>query len=166
MMYHQLLPFIAILISLAVSAQQPSKFQSNILRQSPNCKKRVTSDASIQLQYVAKTLESDDIIDRKTIDLKPGEMTIVKGLEQEIQGMCIGEIRRLIVPAALHVSNDGQISDKAMIYDIEVLKVDNPPLLTPVFWFVIGSIVFAYIIFNKLSIMEDTKKDRGQSKTK
>ncbi|KAG2198334.1 hypothetical protein INT46_010413 [Mucor plumbeus] len=179
MMYHQLLPFIAILISLAVSAQQPSKFQSNILRQSPNCKKRVTSDASIQLQYVAKTLESDDIIDRKTIDLKPGNAsmtyhTFVKfltlktilGLEQEIQGMCIGEIRRLIVPAALHVSNDGQISDKAMIYDIEVLKVDNPPLLTPVFWFVIGSIVFAYIIFNKLSIMEDTKKDRGQSKTK
>lgn len=28
---------------------------------------------------------------------------MILGLEQEIQGMCIGEIRRLIVPAALHV---------------------------------------------------------------
>jgi hypothetical protein len=46
----------------------------DILRQSPNCKKRVTSDASIQLQYAAKTLESDEIIDRKTIDLKPGNV--------------------------------------------------------------------------------------------
>lgn len=44
----------------------------DILRQSPNCRKRVTSDASIQLQYVAKTLESDDIIDKKIIDLNPG----------------------------------------------------------------------------------------------
>lgn len=46
----------------------------DILRQSPNCKKRVTSDASIQLRYVAKILESDDIINRKTIDLKPGNV--------------------------------------------------------------------------------------------
>ncbi|KAL7316412.1 Peptidyl-prolyl cis-trans isomerase fpr2, variant 2 [Mucor circinelloides] len=105
MRLHRLLSFLGILISLTVNAQQqqPSKFQSNILRQSPNCRKRVTSDASIQLQYVAKTLESDDIIDKKIIDLNPGEMTVVKGLEHEILGMCIGEIRRLVVPAALHV---------------------------------------------------------------
>lgn len=44
----------------------------DILRQSPNCRKRVTSDASIQLQYVAKTLESDEIVDKKIIDLSPG----------------------------------------------------------------------------------------------
>lgn len=30
-------------------------------------------------------------------------LKMILGLEQEIQGMCIGEIRRLIVPAALHV---------------------------------------------------------------
>ncbi|CAO3652662.1 unnamed protein product [Mucor fragilis] len=164
MKFYHLLSFLAILISLAVSAQQqqPSKFQSNILRQSPNCSKRVTSDASIQLRYVAKTLESDDIIDEKTIDLSPGEMTIIKGLEQEILGMCVGEIRRLIVPAALHVSNDGQIANKAMIYDIEVLKVDSPQLLTPVFWLVIGSIAVSYVIFSRLSVMADAKKDKTQ----
>ncbi|KAL7316413.1 Peptidyl-prolyl cis-trans isomerase fpr2, variant 3 [Mucor circinelloides] len=134
----------------------------DILRQSPNCRKRVTSDASIQLQYVAKTLESDDIIDKKIIDLNPGEMTVVKGLEHEILGMCIGEIRRLVVPAALHVSNDGQIASKAMIYDIEVLKVDSAPLLTPVFWLVIGSIAVAYVIFSRLSAMADIKKDKTQ----
>ncbi|GAN07409.1 hypothetical protein MAM1_0160c06906 [Mucor ambiguus] len=170
-LYH-LLSFLAILISLAASAQQqqlPSKFQSNILRQSSNCRKSVTSDASIQLQYVAKTLESGDIIDKKTMDLSPGtnaymsrEMTIIKGLEQEILGMCVGEIRRLIVPAALHVSNDGQIANKAMIYDIEVLKVDSPPLLTPVFWLVIGSIAISYVISSRLSLMADAKKDKSQ----
>ncbi|CAO0796866.1 unnamed protein product [Mucor circinelloides] len=164
MRLHHLLSFLGILISLTVNAQQqqPSKFQSNILRQSPNCRKRVTSDASIQLQYVAKTLESDEIVDKKIIDLSPGEMTIVKGLEHEILGMCIGEIRRLIVPAALHVSNDGQIASKAMIYDIEVLEVDSAPLLTPVFWFVIGSIAVAYVIFSRLSAMADIKKDKTQ----
>ncbi|KAF1796955.1 hypothetical protein V8B55DRAFT_1484432 [Mucor lusitanicus] len=164
MKFYHLLSFLAILISLAVSAQQqqPSKFQSNILRQSHNCRKRVTSDASIQLRYVAKTLESDDIIDEKTIDLNPGEMTIIKGLEQEILGMCVGEIRRLVVPAALHVSNDGQITNKAMIYDIEVLKVDSSPLLTPVFWLVIGSIAASYVIFSKLSVMADAQKDKTQ----
>ncbi|EPB90666.1 hypothetical protein HMPREF1544_02576 [Mucor circinelloides 1006PhL] len=167
MRLHHLLSFLGILISLTVNAQQqqPSKFQSNILRQSPNCRKRVTSDASIQLQYVAKTLESDEIVDKKIIDLSPARNNFIyvsKGLEHEILGMCIGEIRRLIVPAALHVSNDGQIASKAMIYDIEVLEVDSAPLLTPVFWFVIGSIAVAYVIFSRLSAMADIKKDKTQ----
>jgi hypothetical protein len=64
---------------------------------------------------------------------------VVIGLEHGIQGMCIGEIRRLIVPSTLHVckflfvlpekksfkpflfflffcvANDGQISDKGKL---------------------------------------------------
>lgn len=97
MKYSQLLPFIAILISLAVSAQQPnSKFQSSkhcknvlvgqfffvctelylfvgIIKHSSHCRQRVTSDANLVLRYVTKVLESNEVIENKTIELKPGK---------------------------------------------------------------------------------------------
>jgi FKBP-type peptidyl-prolyl cis-trans isomerase 2 len=114
----------------------------DILRHATTCREKVSSDSSIQLRYTAKLLDTNEIIENKTLDLKPGtalhfyknltillkyalcftgELTVVKGindslmvwtiklislligLEQGIQGMCTGEIRRLTVPSALHV---------------------------------------------------------------
>ncbi|KAI9341056.1 hypothetical protein BD770DRAFT_399226 [Pilaira anomala] len=120
---------IGLLISFVNTQQQPAKFHTNILRYAPTCREKVSSDSSIQLRYIAKLLETNEIIENKTLDLKPGELTVVKGLEQGIQGMCTGEIRRLTVPTSLHISNDGQVSNKAIVYDIEVLRIQSPQIL-------------------------------------
>ncbi|KAI9264545.1 hypothetical protein EDC94DRAFT_605449 [Helicostylum pulchrum] len=120
---------LGLLISFVNTQQQPAKFHTNVLRYASTCREKVSSDSNITLKYVARILETNEIIENRILDLKPGELTVVKGLEQGIQGMCTGEIRRLSVPTSLHISNDGQVSYKAIVYDIEVLKIQSPQIL-------------------------------------
>ncbi|KAG2234132.1 hypothetical protein INT48_000309 [Thamnidium elegans] len=126
---------LGLLISFVNTQQQPAKFHTNVLRYASTCREKVSSDSNITLRYVARILETNEIIESRILDLKPGtidekdvvypctdvifflgELTVVKGLEQGIQGMCTGEVRRLSVPTSLHISNDGQVSNKGKIY--------------------------------------------------
>ncbi|CAO3654918.1 unnamed protein product [Mucor hiemalis] len=142
---------IGLLINFVNTQQQPTKLQTSTLRYAASCKEKVNTDSTIQLRYTAKLLETNEIIENKTMDLIPGELTIVKGFEQGIQGMCEGEIRRLTIPASLHISNDGQVSDKAMVYDVEVLRIQSPQIITPLFWMILSCISAAYFVFNRLA---------------
>ncbi|KAG2204149.1 hypothetical protein INT47_011632 [Mucor saturninus] len=63
---------IGLLISFVNTQQQPAKFHTNILRHASPCKEKVSSDSSIQLRYTAKLLDTNEIIENKTLDLKPG----------------------------------------------------------------------------------------------
>ncbi|KAI7904313.1 uncharacterized protein BX663DRAFT_504648 [Cokeromyces recurvatus] len=120
----------------------------DIIKQSTDCKQRVAFDSNVQLQYISRFLDKpNQVIENKTIVLKPGNTALIKGLEQEIQGMCVGEIRRLTVP------------NTAMIYDIEILEIKKPQLITPLFWLILCSIGLAYIVFGKLAAKVDREKD-------
>ncbi|KAI8095341.1 hypothetical protein BDF21DRAFT_405690 [Thamnidium elegans] len=94
---------LGLLISFVNTQQQPAKFHTNVLRYASTCREKVSSDSNITLRYVARILETNEIIESRILDLKPGELTVVKGLEQGIQGMCTGEVRRLSVPTSLHI---------------------------------------------------------------
>ncbi|KAI9483912.1 MAG: hypothetical protein EXX96DRAFT_560157 [Benjaminiella poitrasii] len=141
--------------------------QVDIIKHSTNCKQRVTLDSKIQIRYISRLLnEPSQVIENKTISLNPGDTTLVKSLEQEIQGLCIGDICRLTFPPAFHAVSDGQISNEAMIYDIEILDISKPQVITPLFWFVLCSIGLAYILLSKLAARVDREKDTTRSKQK
>lgn len=51
------------------------------------------------------------------------------------------------------------VSDESVTFLKAMLKFI---IRTPVFWLVIGSIAVSYVIFSRLSVMADAKKDKTQ----
>ncbi|OBZ88058.1 hypothetical protein A0J61_03891 [Choanephora cucurbitarum] len=140
--------------------EQPTKLLGGIIRQSESCKQKVINNARVKLHYRARAWGNEEFFENtyldKPMEYKIGRDKIMKGLEQGIDGMCVGEVRRLLVPADLAYGSTGLPNivppNTAVIYEVEVLEVDSP-YRNPWFWAGIAFMFFGWRFSNRLTKM-------------
>ncbi|KAK3248845.1 hypothetical protein CYMTET_41704, partial [Cymbomonas tetramitiformis] len=110
-----------LLISLALvdnfgltdAAKRKSGLIVQTLEKAPVCKDKAAKGDKLTVHYVG-TLKDGTVFDGPTskvgrpIVVKLGGGQVIKGWEEGLEGMCVGEKRRLIVPSKLGYGEAGQ----------------------------------------------------------
>ena len=113
-----------------------------IVSKPTECEKFVKKGDKLSMHYVGK-LENGDTFDssrrlNKPLDFQIGVGRVIKGWDEGILGMCIGEERKLIIPSDLGYgekgSPGGSIPGGATLYfDIELMNIQDGPQKKNVF---------------------------------
>ncbi|KAI8394340.1 uncharacterized protein BYT42DRAFT_554268 [Radiomyces spectabilis] len=152
--------------SLQQSAPEPpTKLMGGVLHKPSKCSSTVSTNTKVKLHYTARLWGSEKVFENtyggEPVQYHLGRDKIMKGLEDGIQGMCVGEVRRLLIPAELAFGDfgiPGQVpANTAVIYDVECLKVDSP-FRNPWFWSGVVAIALAYVYFDRMAKAEDATK--------
>ncbi|CAI2183622.1 5229_t:CDS:2 [Funneliformis geosporum] len=129
--------FIAIvcLTSYFVDAKDPPKnLQVGIKNRIPDgiCRKRTKNGDSITVHYTGTLFEDgkefDSSIPRGTpFTFTLGGNQVIKGWDQGLHGMCIGEKRKLIIPSDLGYGPRGNPplipANAALVFDVELVGI-------------------------------------------
>ncbi|CDS09383.1 hypothetical protein LRAMOSA10743 [Lichtheimia ramosa] len=148
------------------SEEQPTTLKGAILRPSENCKRTVGSNAKIKIHYKARAWGEDEYFEdtyknNQPLTYKLGRDKMMDGLKNGVQGMCEGEIRRVLMPADMafgELGFPGKVPpNTAVVYDIEVMEV-NAPFTNP--WFYAGLVVIAlvYVYMDRMAKAVDNAK--------
>jgi FK506-binding protein 2 len=121
---------------LAEQKNQPKlkkELKIEILSKPDNCEKKAQSGEVVTINYIG-LLEDGTIFDSSEKNGRPlifpiGSGKVIPGMERGIQGMCVGEKRKLVVPSDLAYGDSGAlptIPEKAtLIFEIELLRVQT-----------------------------------------
>ena len=101
-----------LLLSLAMTVLQFSAGQNNsqrlqidVLFKPANCQRTVQKGQTVSVNYIGTLTDGskfDSSYDRnEPITVQIGVGKVIKGWDQGIVGMCIGEQRRLVIPSSL-----------------------------------------------------------------
>ncbi|TRY67786.1 hypothetical protein TCAL_02929 [Tigriopus californicus] len=124
--------------SLAEVEERPSGLKLEVVEKVDSCEKQAKNGDLLTMHYTG-TLEDgtkfDSSLDRsEPFKFQIGVGQVIKGWEEGIVGMCVGEKRKLIVPPELGYGEQGAgdvIPGGATLYfDVELLETDEGP--TPV----------------------------------
>ncbi|KAI7860865.1 hypothetical protein BDC45DRAFT_7433 [Circinella umbellata] len=151
--------------TLGQEQQQSTTLRGDILKSSEKCRTKVSQNSRIKMHFTARVWDVEepfeDTYSSKPLSLKLGRDKMMEGLEAGIQGMCEEEIRRITIPAEMAFGKTG-LSDKvlpnsAIIYDVEMLKVDTP-LTNQWFWSGLAVIAATYIVVSRMASQVDKSK--------
>ncbi|KAI9493643.1 hypothetical protein BDB00DRAFT_821913 [Zychaea mexicana] len=146
--------------------QQPTTLKGGILKPSDTCRTTVSQNARVKMHFIARAWDTEapfenTYSDNKPLSFKLGRDKLMDGLEKGIQGMCEGEIRRLLVPADMafgEMGLPGKIPpNSAVVYDVEMLQVDTP-LTNPWFWTGLAVIAAIYVFVSRMASQVDNAK--------
>eukprot|EP00095_Tigriopus_kingsejongensis_P011665 maker-scaffold59_size442576-snap-gene-0.26 protein:Tk11665 transcript:maker-scaffold59_size442576-snap-gene-0.26-mRNA-1 annotation:"fk506-binding protein 7 precursor" len=142
---------------LAVETEErPSGLQIEFVEKVDPCEKEAQNGDLLTMHYTG-TLEDGTKFDSSRDRSEPfkfqvGVGQVIKGWEEGIVGMCVGEKRKLIVPADLGYGEQGAgdvIPGGATLYfDVELLEVEEGP--TPV------------NVFKQIDLDDDTQISREE----
>merc|ERR1712242_214448 len=128
-------------VSLAEVEERPSGLKIEHILKPESCDKQAENGQMLTMHYTG-TLEDgtkfDSSLDRnEPFKFQIGVGQVIKGWEEGVLGMCIGEKRRLIVPPELGYGDQGAgevIPGGATLYfDIELLGTEEGPQPVNVF---------------------------------
>ena len=106
-----------------------------IVSKPTECEKFVTKGQKLSIHYTGK-LENGEVFDtshrlNQIVEFQIGNGEVMKEWDEGILGMCIGEIRKLIIPSHLAYGDrgiPGSIPGGATLYfDIELLGIQDGP---------------------------------------
>ncbi|CAB4255226.1 similar to Saccharomyces cerevisiae YDR519W FPR2 Membrane-bound peptidyl-prolyl cis-trans isomerase (PPIase), binds to the drugs FK506 and rapamycin [Maudiozyma barnettii] len=98
------------------------------------CKVKAVSGDSVSVHYVGKFLSNDEIFDssydrNSPITFKLGAGQVIKGWDQGILGMCVGEERTIRIPSNLAYGARGVPgvipADADMVFDVKLVDAVN-----------------------------------------
>lgn len=99
-----------------------------------SCGKKVTSGQKVKVhytgyQYLTKLVKFESSAGGQPYEVQMGTGQVIPGWEGGLQGMCVGEKRRLVIPPKLGYGAEGkppQIPPNAtLVYEIELMDVAN-----------------------------------------
>merc|ERR1712218_178739 len=102
-----------------------------IVSKPTECKRFAKKGDKVSMNYVG-TLEDGDRFDSsrgKPIDFQLGVGRVIKGWDEGIRGMCIGEKRKLIIPSHLGYGDKGKDSfvpipgGATLYFDVELMNI-------------------------------------------
>eukprot|EP00037_Helgoeca_nana_P011323 m.101510 g.101510 ORF g.101510 m.101510 type:complete len:162 (-) comp20758_c0_seq2:362-847(-) len=90
----------------AHGAQPPSKLKIGILKRPEACALKSKAGDLLSVYSVGKVHKTNKVFDEREVVGEPfkfllGEGQVIRGWEQGLLGMCIGEVRRLVIPSEL-----------------------------------------------------------------
>jgi len=125
-------------VSLAEVEERPSGLKIEHILKPESCEKQASNGQMLTMHYTG-TLEDgtkfDSSLDRnEPFKFQIGVGQVIKGWEEGVLGMCVGEKRKLIVPPEMGYGDQGAgdiIPGGATLhFDIELLETEDGP--TPV----------------------------------
>ncbi|KAI7861530.1 hypothetical protein BDF14DRAFT_1868149 [Spinellus fusiger] len=131
----------------------------------PKCDVQFTTMGRIKLHYSitvwGETEPYETTYGGDPREYHMGRAKIIKGLEQGLKDMCVGEIRRLLIPSDLAYGELGIPGivppNTALVYEIELVE-STSPFRNKWFWIGLVSLVSSYIYFEKKSSAKDATK--------
>lgn len=109
------------------------KLKIGIKKRVENCEQKTRKGDIVHMHYTGKLqdgTEFDSSIPRGqpfTFTLGTGQ--VIKGWDQGLLGMCVGEKRHLVIPPELGYGKSGAGAkippDSTLIFDVELLKIEN-----------------------------------------
>lgn len=128
--YVSLVVLLCLMAISATWADQSSKLKIGIKKRVENCENKTKKGDLIHMNYVG-TLQDGTEFDRSrdnplTFTLGSGQ--VIKGWDQGLLGMCVGEKRRLVIPPELAYGSRsmGKIpADSTLIFETELVKIER-----------------------------------------
>ncbi|XP_045622896.1 uncharacterized protein [Procambarus clarkii] len=110
----------------------PTKLVTQTLVRPPTCSKVAAPGDSLSVHYTGQLIDAkkfDSSVDRgEPFVFKLGEGAVIRGWEEGVAGMCVGESRLLVVPPSLAYGRRGAGSvippDATLIFTIQLLKIN------------------------------------------
>jgi len=128
-------------LALAEPEARPSGLQVEYISVPETCEQKAMNGAMLSMHYTG-TLEDgtkfDSSVDRnEPFKFQIGVGQVIKGWEEGVLGMCVGEKRRLIVPPELGYGDQGAgeiiPGGATLFFDIELLETEDGPAPVNVF---------------------------------
>ncbi|KAJ8264744.1 hypothetical protein GJAV_G00154350 [Gymnothorax javanicus] len=110
------------------------KVQTRTTSKVQSCKRTVQKSDFIRYRYNGTLMDGtlvDTSYDKKlTYNTYVGEGWLIKGMEQGLVGMCVGETRNIVIPPFLGYGEKGYGSEippyASLIFDVELVDLHNP----------------------------------------
>lgn len=110
--------------------EQAGKLKIGIKKRVDNCEHKSKKGDLIHMNYVG-TLTDGTEFDRskdQPLSFTLGSGQVIKGWDQGLLGMCVGEKRRLVIPSDLAYGSRsmGKIpADATLIFEVEMMKIER-----------------------------------------
>ncbi|XP_028405839.1 FK506-binding protein 2-like [Dendronephthya gigantea] len=125
---------ILLFLSCLCAAKKKQKLEIISVSKPVDCSKTAENGDSVAVHYTGK-LENGQIFDssivakREPIKFELGLGKVIKGWETGIQGMCVGEKRKLIIPPDLAYGSNGVQGaippDATLVFETELVGLDK-----------------------------------------
>lgn len=123
---------LVLLAAVVVSSagDQAGKLKIGIKKRVENCENKTKKGDIIHMNYVG-TLTDGTEFDRsrdQPLSFTLGSGQVIKGWDQGLLGMCVGEKRRLVIPSDLAYGSRamGKIpADSTLIFEAELVKIER-----------------------------------------
>eukprot|EP00039_Didymoeca_costata_P023295 m.6619 g.6619 ORF g.6619 m.6619 type:complete len:178 (+) comp3559_c0_seq2:238-771(+) len=119
-----------------------AKLRIGTLKRIESCDMKTRHGDVLVIHYTGWTRSDGQIFDSSVrrgdpFEFPLGQGVVIKGWEEGLLYMCVGERRRLTVPAALSVASMvgleiDESSTRTLVYDIELLKIKRQEQQEPV----------------------------------
>ncbi|KAG1049425.1 hypothetical protein G6F46_007324 [Rhizopus delemar] len=124
--------------------EQPTKLLGGVLHKPEKCGFKADTSSTVKLHYRARAWGQDTFFENTyqreaPLEFKLGKRKLVKekGMEDGIDGMCAGEVRRLLIPANQAYGELGLSNlvppNTAIVVDVEMVEVISQ-FSNPWFW--------------------------------
>jgi len=126
--------------ALCASVSALEKLQIGVLKRVPadECKVKSRKGDKLSMHYTGTLLENGKKFDSSLDRGQPFEFTlgagmVIKGWDQGLNAMCIGEKRKLKIPAALGYGDRGAGADippgADLVFEVELLNINRAGIL-------------------------------------
>lgn len=128
--YVAVLALILVVLATVASADQAGKLKIGIKKRVENCENKTKKGDLIHMNYVGTLLDGTEF-DRsrdQPLSFTLGSGQVIKGWDQGLLGMCVGEKRRLVIPSDLAYGSRsmGKIpADSTLVFEVELMKIER-----------------------------------------
>ncbi|XP_038051586.1 FK506-binding protein 2-like [Patiria miniata] len=174
---------LAVVCGAFVNAKKKGMLEIVTLHLPEECSAKAEVGDEVAVHYVGK-LESGMVFDmsklpdnsREPIRFQLGKNNVIKGWEEGVKGMCLGEHRKLVIPPHLGYGKQAQGSippDSTLIFTVELVELNKPSIFeslslsTP---FIIGPAIVVliglYLCWKASAISTQQAKVKREQKQK
>ncbi|XP_022669338.1 peptidyl-prolyl cis-trans isomerase FKBP2-like [Varroa destructor] len=127
------LAFFVVLLVAAVGAGDEKKLQIGIKKRPKSCEQKSKAGDMLFMHYTG-TLEDgtkfDSSYDRgKPLSFTLGSGQVIRGWDQGLLGMCVGEKRKLVIPPEMGYGDGGAPptipGDATLIFEVELVQIQR-----------------------------------------
>jgi len=120
-------------LGLCEEKKAVTKLQIGVKKRVEDCEQRSKKGDSLQMHYTGTLqdgTEFDSSIPRgEPLTFTLGMGQVIKGWDQGLLNMCVGEKRKLVIPPALGYGSSGAPpkipGDSVLIFEVELVKIDR-----------------------------------------
>jgi len=113
--------------------KKPKKLQIGVKKRVENCEQKSRRGDLLSMHYTGKLedgTEFDSSIPRgQPLQFTLGSGQVIKGWDQGLLGMCVGEKRKLVIPPELGYGSSGAPpkipGNSVLIFEVELTKIDR-----------------------------------------